>query len=117
MKGKMNEEQLNKAWTVYGMIVISLFFIIIIGGVTDSILISHAENYDVMELKICNDLKILSSEYSKITAVDYHIKYYKDECVVYVNKIEYNGHEFIRLVGLEQISILDALVNNEVKKE
>jgi len=86
-----------------------IFAILAIGiGVTHSLIKADAAEYDKMEFNICNDMKALAGQFQKITAVDYHKNFYRDQCVIYVDKKEYDAHEFIRLVGLEEISILDA---------
>jgi hypothetical protein len=91
--------------------------LLMLGAITHGILRTHSDNYDEMELKVCNDMRKLASQYKTITAVDYQENFYKDQCLVYVNKNVYDAHEFIRLVGLEQINILDVEVSKteEVK--
>lgn len=88
-------------------------------GITHNYIKSNADSYDEFEVIICNDMKALAWQYQKITAIDYNKKYFKDECIVYINKKQYDAHEFIKLVGLEQISILDDAesLRSEVKEQ
>ena len=108
----MSEEEKDNT-NFYMVLFTSVIIFVMILGIVLSMYNNYADNYDEMELKVCNDLKVLAGQYQKITAVDYHKKFFKDQCVIYVNKKEYDGHEFIRLVGLEQISILDAVSGNQ----
>ena len=94
-------------------IIFSVFIVLLICGIGESSYMNYSDDYDETEAKICNYMKGYAKQYGKITAVDYQEKFYKDECIVYVDKKAYNAHEFMRLVGLEEISLLDDALDKE----